>query len=77
MAACVFPYNPVLAGMSYNNNELTLEFKKKTGNEKRTYAEVPTVVAYTLLYKRTGSDVLSYFANHIKKQYTVLRVTKC
>jgi hypothetical protein len=77
MAACVFPFNPVLAGMEYKDSVLTLEFKKKTGNERRKYADVPTNVAYGLFYRRTGTDVLMYFAKYIKKQYKVLEVSKC
>ena len=77
MAACVFPYNPVLVSMAYANEKLTLEFIKPKGTQRRTYEGVPSHVAYALFYKRTGSDVVGYFSRYIKKQYKVLEVTTC
>lgn len=75
MVSATFPFNPVLVSMEYDNVEkLTLEFRKKTGTQKRTYTGVPKIVAYTLFYKKTGTDVLMYFAKYIKKQYKVTEV---
>lgn len=72
MASCTFPHNRLLLAMSYVGTELTLTLNKGKRIETRVYADVPQNVAYTLLYKRTGSDVLSYYAKHIKKHFKVL-----
>ncbi len=74
MIATTFPINPVLAGMTYRGEELTLVFKKKQGTQERTYADVPAQVAYGLFYKKTASEVLSYFAKNIKNKFKVIGV---
>jgi hypothetical protein len=68
---CNFPYNPTLKGMSYQpNGMLTLQF----GKYARTYADVPRELAYKLAYSKTASEVLSVFANQIKKKFKVCLV---
>lgn len=74
MVSCTFPYNGLLASMTYQNEELNLSFKKPKGVEQRVYAGVPQIVAYTLLYKRTGSDVVGYYSRFIKKKFRVIKV---
>lgn len=75
MIAKQLPFNPVLAGMAYAGERLTLTFKKKQGNtQDRTYSGVPQTIAYTLYYKRTAEDVMSYFANHIKGKFKVVKI---
>lgn len=76
MAACVFPFNPVLRAMTYASGVLSLEFKKKTGVERRMYSEVPQEVAYKLFYSKTGADVLAFFSKNIKQKYKVIDIRK-
>jgi hypothetical protein len=70
MAACIFPYNPVLIGMSIDGELMTLEFRKKIGSEKRTYKEVPTDKSYGLFYKKTAKEVMSFYTKNIRKKFT-------
>ncbi len=74
MASAIFPYNPVLVSMNYKGTELTLTFRKKQGTQDRTYAEVPATVAYGLLYKKTASELLSYYAKEVRKKFTLIDV---
>lgn len=74
MLTTTFPINPVLAGMTYQEDKLTLVFKKKQGTQQRTYAEVPKEVAYKLVYAKSASELLSVFATKIKKQFKVVEV---
>ena len=74
MASCTFPYNPVLESMRYTGQELTIVFKKKDGKQERTYAEVPKEIAYGLLYKKTASEVLSFFAKEIRQKFKVVDI---
>lgn len=69
MISATLPYNPLLAAMSYDGKDLTLTFHKplSDGKTTRVYKDTPQTVAYTLFYKRTGSDVVRYYSQHIKK----------
>ena len=61
-----FPYNPVLSGISYKNEVMTLFFKNGV---KRQYFEVPKQIVCGLFYKSTGTEVVKYFNQNIKKQF--------
>lgn len=74
MITTTFPYNPVLAGMRYQGEELTLVFKKKQGTQERTYAEVPAQVAYKLVYAKSASELLSWYAKEVRKKFKVINV---
>ncbi len=74
MLTTTFPINPVLAGMTYQGEQLTLVFKKKQGTQQRTYAEVPKELAYKLVYSKTASDLLGTFAKEVKNKFKVIEV---
>lgn len=56
--------------MSYKDGVLTLRFAKQS----RTYADVPTELAYKLAYSKSARETLSIFANQIKKKFKVINV---
>lgn len=72
-----FPYNPTLISMSYAGEVLELVFRKpkrKTGIQTRRYGPVPQDVIYKWYYKESVSDILSYYAKHIRKKFDLLEV---
>jgi hypothetical protein len=66
-----FSSNTVLKGMSYNNDVLSIEFKK---GQIRRYNKVPPPIAYKLFYTTTGSQALTIYSNEIKGKFEVLTV---
>lgn len=73
MAACIFPHNPVLIAMSIDGDKMTLEFRTKTGPEKRTYDGVPTDKSYGLFYKKTAKEVMSFYTKNIRKKFNRIK----
>lgn len=71
MITATFKPNKVLKSMAYNNEVLSIEFKK---GQIRQYCKVPNKVAYGLFYTSTASATLTYYANEIKGKYEVLTV---
>lgn len=71
MISTEFKPNKVLKAMSYNNNVLSVYFKK---GQLRQYDQVPPPVAYGLFYTKTASQTLEYYSNNIKGKFTVLTV---
>jgi len=69
MIRSTFPFNPVLVAMSYDGKDLTLTYKNRLSDGKfeRVYKDIEQTVAYTLYYKRTGSEVVQYYTKFIKK----------
>lgn len=70
MIRSTFPFNPVLVAMCYDGKDLTLTYKNKLSDGKfeRVYKDIESTVAYTLYYKKTGTDVVQYFSKFIKNK---------
>ncbi len=66
-----FNPNTVLNSMSYNNNVLSVEFKK---GQVRQYCKVPPPIAYGFFYTKTAADTLKYYSTQIKGKFEVLTV---
>jgi len=66
-----FDPNKVLRSMAYNNEVLSIEFKK---GQIRQYNKVPPPIAYKLFYTTTGAQALTIYANEIKGKFEVLTV---
>lgn len=74
MMEIAFPKNKVLLSASHKGDELTISFIKKDGTiEKRSYSGVPATVIYPWVYKTTASEVLKYYAAHIRKKFKLNR----
>jgi hypothetical protein len=73
-----FPINPVLESLSYANDNLTLVFKKKIEGkvllQSRQYENVPKEVVYPWIYKKSASEVLSYYAKNIRKKFKLISI---
>ena len=74
MLVVTLPYNAVLSYMRYNNDILTLGFKK-SGNviQERKY-NANSGIAHKLAYCKSAKDVLSFYSNEIKPKCQVLQV---
>lgn len=70
MIAKPFPPNPVLKSMTYNDDKLSIEFKK---GQIRTYLTGPKL-AYKLFHSKTASESLAIYSNEIKGHCTVFTV---
>ncbi len=81
----IFPLNPVLQSMAFRSTggdlgELKIVLIKRQKGSSRTlleareYANVPQTVVYTWFYKNTASEVLKYYAAHIRKKFTLLKI---
>lgn len=66
-----FAPNTVLRSMTYNNENLAIEFNK---GQIRTYCKVPAPIAYKLFYTGSASESLTYYSNEIKGKFKVLTV---
>lgn len=71
MITRAFKRNPVIKSMTYNNENLAIEFNK---GQIRTYCKVPAQVAYKLFYTVSASDSLTCYSNEIKGKFEVLTV---
>lgn len=71
-----FPPNPILKSMSYQSEQLIIEYNKKGFVETRYYAGVPAEIAYAWFYKTTIGSTLSYYATHIRKKFTLTKKTQ-
>lgn len=67
-----YPFNPLFAGITIKNNELTLLFKKKNGIQRRTYFDVPKEIGSKMFYLNTPKEIVSFFSNNIKNKFKVL-----
>lgn len=74
MLVVTLPYNAVISYMRYNNDILTLGFKKP-GNaiQERKY-NANSGIAHKLAYCKSAKDVLSFYSNEIKPKCQVLQV---
>ena len=73
MITCKFPYNPVLDGMSYANEVLTIGFKKGLKVQYRSY-NASKEVSYKLFYSKTAAGCLKIYSNDIKGKCEVIDV---
>lgn len=64
MLNSTFPYNPLLKSMVYNNEVLTLHFKKQS----RRYECVPVTTVYGLFYSKQPAI---FFTENIKNKFKV------
>lgn len=71
MITRAFKRNPVIKSMTYNNENLAIEFNK---GQIRTYCKVPAPIAYKLFYTGSASESLTYYSNEIKGKFEVLTV---
>jgi aromatic ring-opening dioxygenase LigB subunit len=74
MITCKLPYNPVLIAMSYNNEVLTLEFKKNGNKVQYRSYKCSKELAYQMFYAKTAEQVLTVFNENIKGKLEVLTV---
>ena len=67
-----FPFNPLFAGITFKNNELTLLLKKKTGIQVRKYIGVPAEIGSKMFYLNQPKEIMSYYSTKIKNQFKVI-----
>ncbi len=72
-----FPKNPLLVGMEFKYEVLTLYFVKGKEYKLRKYrceGDDNKSLAYKLFYSKTGQKVVDIFNNEIKDKLKVLSV---
>lgn len=79
----IFPINPLVQAASYKATagdigELKIVLLKRskagTSIQVREYSNVPRSIVYPWFYKKTASEILSYYAKNIRKKFTLLKI---